>query len=150
MSYRVCLEGVVAAVSRVPGLPGGVLDYEPAAVQQAPMVYCLLDGFRQTIHGGIIATEYDIMVRALVDWVDRPQAEHDLIPLVDLIPEAITADPYLGGRLAAEGVGGIARISPQKEAVAGFVKINGVVKRSLDTFVSVLYKKAAPPIAPHT
>lgn len=120
--------------ARLEGIVGGILDYEPAAIQKAPLMYSLLDEVDQTVTGMARGRRYRFMHRLVVVWVDNRQAEATILRYVDAIPAAIDADPSLGGVLGS----GIARIVDQR---AGWVTIGGALYRVLDSFSDTLDKR---------
>jgi len=130
--------GVVTAMARA-YLTGGIsdlvdiLDYAPTAVHDTPLVYSLLDNVQRRTSAQIVTKQYRILHRLVVRWQDNEQAEQEIIPFVDSVPEAVADDPQLGGRLTS----GYAEI---KECDAGWVTIAGVEYRMLDFYATVVEK----------
>jgi hypothetical protein len=130
--------GVVTAMARA-YLTGGVsapvaiLDYVPTAIHDTPMIYSLLDNLEITRSGQIKAKHYRILHRLLLRWQDNELAEEQIIPFVDSVPDAIDADPHLGGAL----VSGYAEIN---ECDAVWVTVAGVEYRALDFYSTVIDK----------
>ena len=131
-SYEAILEGIVDRLNTI-GSIAVLLDYEPTAIQDTPLVYMLLDRTEREKSGQLTAMRYRVLCRLCVPWMDNEEAERELIPFVNSIPAAIDADPTLGGRVTR----GRAYVSEQ---VGVFVSIGGTLYRALDTFVEVLYK----------
>lgn len=137
------VEGLIETINRVPGFHS-VLDYEPNTVQQGPMAYMLFDRLREKLYAGVKATEYDVLIRAVVPFVDNPEAEREIIRIIDRLPNAIITNPYLGGRLKRDDVGGQMMLNPQRDAEGVYVKLGNVLHRALDIYVRVLVKVPAP------
>lgn len=137
MSYEAANEGLTEVLQSVTGLTR-VLDYEPSSIPSTPMVYHLLDSFSRTQEGQVTVMRYRKLIRLIVLWQDNEKAEQKVIPFVNAIPAALDADPQLGGRIER----GFARVSPDADAIAGFVRIGGVMYRSLDIFADIVDKAA--------
>lgn len=137
MSYSAAIAGLKSAIETVDGLQL-VLDYEPTSIQRLPAVYLLLDSFRRSTAGQVTAMHYRVLTRLCVRWQDNEKAEQELIPFVNSIPAAIDADPTLGGAVTR----GFSQVDPDAPALGGFVRIGGVMYRSLDIFVDITDKGA--------
>ena len=113
--------------------PVAILDYVPTAIQDTPILYSLLDNLEITRSGQIRTQHYRILHRLLVRWQDNEMAEQQVIPYVNSIPDAVEANPHLGGVL----VSGYAEIN---ECDAVWVTVAGVEYRALDFYSTVIDK----------
>jgi len=132
MSYATVLEGLHERLATVDG-PVDVLAYAPTAIHDTPLIWSLLDNMEIKRSGQVKSKHYRILHRLVVRWQDNEQAEQEIIPYVDSIPEAVEADPHLGGRL----VSGYAEIT---ECQAGWITVAGVEYRNLDFYSTVIEK----------
>lgn len=132
MSYAGVIEGLHERFATVPGI-AAILDYEPSSVQVSPLLYSVLDRVELGRMGQVRTYRYYILHRLLIRWQDGSAAERELIPFVNAIPAAVSADPHLGGRLG----NGIAEI---ESIDALWTKIAGVEYRTLDFMSNVLEK----------
>jgi hypothetical protein len=132
MSYETIVEGLHERLVTVTALKA-VLDYVPTSVQDSPVVWSVLADMKITRTGQVVAKPYRILHRVAIQWQDNEQAELAALPLVDSIPDAVEADPHLGGRL----VSGMAEIN---ECEAGWATIGGLEFRLLDFYSTVVEK----------
>jgi len=132
VSYATVLEGLHERLATVTSLVA-ILDYVPTAIHDTPMIYSLLDRVEYRRSGQVKTTVYRVIHRLLVRWQDNEGAEEEIIPFVNSIPDAVEADPQLGGRLT-DGYGEIT------EGNAGFVTVAGVEYRSVDFIATVIEK----------
>lgn len=130
--YQDVVNGLVNAVSGVPELRV-VLDYEPAALHEAPAVYFTLDSFTRKVMGSITVMTYVVNCNLCILWQDNQEAERELQHLINSLPAALEQDMTLGGSLAS----GISQVSGG-EAI--YREIGGVVYRSLTIKVQVTDK----------
>ncbi|GAB4203609.1 MAG: hypothetical protein OHK0022_27940 [Roseiflexaceae bacterium] len=131
-SYRVVRDGLHERLLTVPGIVA-CFGYEPAAIDQPPIIYSLLDKFERSTSAGIVTMRYRILHRLCLAWQDNEQAEEQLADFVNAIPAAIDADPQLGGRIPS----GLARIA---DAQAVWVRIGDATYRALDCYSDVVAK----------
>lgn len=110
-----------------------ILAFEPASVNATPMLYSLFVSMANNDRGQVKARTYRTMHRLVVARQDYAQAELLLNPYLESIPDAVKADPRLGGTLTS----GLASIV---EARGGYASINGVVYRIVDFFSEVVDK----------
>lgn len=132
MSYATVLEGLHERFATVPGIVA-ILNYAPTAFHDTPLLYSLLDKVTISRSGQVRARKYRILHRLVVRWQDNEQAEQQIIPLVDSIPDAVDADQHLGGRLAS----GFAEIT---EIEGVWVTVGGTEYRALDFYSTVIEK----------
>ncbi len=136
-TYGAIVEGLHERFETVAGIRR-IYDYEPATLQATPALYTVLERVERQQGGPLMVSRYRILHRLCLRWQDNEHAEEELIPYVNAIPDALDADPQLGGRITS----GIARIA---EAEAGFATINGTLYRVLDFYSDVVHKA---PVAP--
>lgn len=110
-----------------------LLDYEPAVIEATPLIYSLLDESHRTQQQSLTTRRYRFLHRLVVQWVDNQSAEQTILRYTNLIPNAIDANPQLAGTITS----GIAVINDQ---VTGFVTINKVLYRVLDSYSDVTIK----------
>lgn len=134
--YPDIVNALVPVLAQVPGI-SVVLPYEPTALHDLPAVYLLLDTIQRQRQNFVINKTYVIMTRLCLPWQDNEMAEHELIPLVDAVADAIDLSPQLGGALTS----GTAVCT---SGLAGFVSIGGTLYRSLDYSVTVTCKSVLP------
>ena len=103
MSYDTCLQAIHAAFATVttPRAIAVLLDYEPTAAQDYPLMYSLLESFERVRSGQVLAVRWRTMHRLVLRWQDSEQCEAELRAFVDSIPAVIDADGHLGGALGA-------------------------------------------------
>lgn len=132
MSYEAIIAGLNVRYATVSGIKS-VLDYEPKAISNPPVIYTLLDTVTRSQAGQLTIMEYRILSRLCIRWQDNDYAERELRPFVNALPASIDADPKLGGAIPL-GMAAVADIQ------AVFVTINGVLLRCLDMYVRVVEK----------
>ena len=129
--YEAVSAGLQEALARVAAL-AVVLDHEPTAVHETPLLYSLLEGTSRARDGGTgVERRYTTLHRLCLSWQDSATTEALLRQLVDEIPDAIEADPRLGGRVRP----GVALVT---RGEAGWVTIGNTWYRSVDFFSEVL------------
>lgn len=106
---------------------------EPSSVHEFPAVYGALRGFARSASGQSTAMTYRFALLLVVRWQERPEAEAELLDLVNPICAAIDADPMLGRRISA----GMASVTAGD---AGFIELGGTTFRVLDFSIEVLEK----------
>ena len=128
MSYQDIVDGLHERFRLLDDL-AVILDYEPTAAQDSPLLYSLLDGFVRVYDdvGESVEVTYRTLHRLCIRWQDNDEAEQTLIALANAIPIAVDGDPHLGTRLKGDG----ARIV---QGDAGWVNIGGTEYRSLDFY----------------
>lgn len=139
--YESVVAGIIERLATIPGFArldesghvANILDYEPAAVHDAPLCYVLFDTADFEYKAGIDATIYHVIARFLFAWQDNQGAEHELMPLVDGVRVAIIQDPQLGGRIPS----GFARLV---SALGGYTQISGVTYRALECSIDATVK----------
>lgn len=129
---RDILLGLHARFQTLEGIKG-IFDYEPAAIEATPIIYSLLDESHRTQQQALTTRRYRFMHRLVVQWVDNPTAEQTILEYTDRIPAAVEVDPQLDGAITS----GIAAIVDQ---ITGFVVINKVIYRVLDSYSDVTVK----------
>jgi hypothetical protein len=135
VSYQDIVAGIHARYRLVPGLEHKpVLPFEPSAIHDTPTTYTLLDRVDRSISGHVLTRRYRILNRTVFQWVDVEQAELELMPYIDTIPETIEADPQLSGIIQS----GFLTVP---EVMAVFVSIGGTLYRALDVYVEAPDKK---------
>lgn len=127
MSYASIVAGIQTRLNTVTSLVSN-LAYAPAAVNDTPMTYILLDGAELTEQSQALTVMYDVTVRLIVRWQDNEQAEAQAMPYVDSIVDAIRGDPTLGAKA------NYARVTKIEGA---WVTIAGVEYRAIDFTVRV-------------
>jgi hypothetical protein len=128
MSYQDIVDGLHIRFATVTALKV-ILDYEPTAAQDSPLLYSLLDGFTREYDdiGESVEVTYRTLHRLCIRWQDNEECEQTLIALANDIPIAVDGDPRLGLLLKGDG----ARII---QGDAGWVNIGGTEYRSLDFY----------------
>lgn len=139
MSALTIWQGLEERLRTVDGLQTVLLG-EPQSAHNFPAVYGAYQQFdhplknsppsRSTLSG----FTHTFVLRLVLQWIDNPQAEMQLLTYATAIPLAIDADPKLGGRIA----GGMASIG---QGQAGFLKLGGADFRILDYTCTVLEKE---------
>ena len=107
-----------------------VLDYEPTAIHDAPMLYLLLDGFERDTTVQPVRYTYRVLATLVIRWQDNEQAEKELLTLVNEVADALDADIGLGGALG----GGVALVTGGD---AGYATISGTIYRVVEYVVEV-------------
>lgn len=123
MSYAALNAEVVSRLRASP-LLARVLDFEPTTILDSPTCYVLLDRVdRERIGGGGMVT-YGVIARVCIRWSDNEQAEQEVIPLADALPDIVGATfaPFTSVFV--------------KEITAVFVVIGGVTYRALDCYIT--------------
>jgi len=134
MSYSTVLTALQTRLATVSGLVS-VLKYVPAAINDTPMVYLLLDSAAPADKLQFADVTYQITARLMVKWQDNEQAELTVIPYVDSIPDVIRANPHLG-------VTGAGAPFAQIESIEGlWVTVANVEYRAMDFTISVRDKQ---------
>jgi len=131
MSYATILAGLTERFATISGLT--VLDYEPTSIQTTPLLYSLLESATYTTSGQIKARHYRVLHRLLLPWQDVEEAEADVAPWVNAIPDAVYDDRSLGGRLQR----GTTEIV---EMDAGWATVGNITYRALDFYSDTLEK----------
>lgn len=127
-------QGLEERFRTIPGLTNIILG-EPTAVHSTPALYTALTRFERSQHGQVTAMRYFFMHRLVITWQDNPQAEMQLLTLLNAIPASIDGSPTLGGRI----VEGLAKTTVGD---AGYVAIGDTLYRICD-FTSDILEKAA-------
>lgn len=131
--YADIIDGLHDVFAGVSGLDV-VLDYAPTAVHETPMLYSILDSVEVSKGGQMTTRKFRILHRLLVPWQDNEQAELQIMPFVDSIPDALDANPTLNGTITS----GYAQIT---DIEALWVTIAGVEYRALDFYSLVVDKE---------
>lgn len=123
MNYAEITVAVAAKIAAMGGMDGGCLRYEPQSVDTTPMAYLLFDSRDHNFvrQARTFESSYQMLLRVVIQWQENEQAELELMPWVDSVPEALESDLAL----VREGV----RVAG---CTGGFVTINGVLFRVLD------------------
>lgn len=133
MSALIVYQGLEERFRTIPGLQNIILG-EPTALHELPCLYTAFYRFERTQHGQITGMRYYFVHRLLLRWQDFPQAEMQLITMLNLIPAAIDADQKLGGRLPD----GLASIT---DGTTGFITIGETKYRIVDYTSNTLEKQ---------
>jgi hypothetical protein len=132
VSYEAISRGLQTRLATVEQI-AAVLDYEPSAIQDAPLIYSLLDGFECRSETNTSRITWRTQHRLLIRWQDAEACEAELRSLVGLIRQAVAADRTLGGTAAdAEMVFGD----------AGWLNVGGTEYRSMDFSSEVIEYEA--------
>lgn len=129
MSYEDVTEGLNERFATVAAI-AVILDHEPTAVHETPLIYSILDSFERSVQGTHVRTTYRTLHRLCLAWQDSATTEAQLRALVDAVPEAVEDSPKLGGRMRP----GDAQIEMGE---AGWVRIGETTCRYID-FVSTV------------
>lgn len=121
-----------------------ILDYEPRAVQAAPMIYTQLESMtrdmNQVVIGGrLVVYNWRWMSRLLIAYQDPQTAEQDLRRYVDELTNLLE-DPN-NRRLNGVVPQGEARID---EVRTGYASVDGTVYRIADIYTIVSDKIVRP------
>ncbi len=129
MSYEDILKGLHECFEGLHTIPV-ILDYEPTSLQHLPALYSLFDSFAddEDDGGSLDKRTYRTLHRLCFRWQDNEQAEKELIPFLNTLPDSVKANPRLGGRCLWAAV-------PECQGV--FVTIGGTVYRALDFYSQV-------------
>jgi hypothetical protein len=138
MSALVCYQGLEAVFRSIPGVRSVLLG-EPTGDMDLPGVYTAYTSFTRPLRNNppannLTGMEHTFNTWLVIRWVENSQAEMQLLTLLDAIPDAIDADPRLGGRLT----GGLARCTAGQ---AGYATIGGVLYRVATYTIEVLEKR---------
>lgn len=138
MSALTVWEGLEEVLRTVDGLQGVILG-EPTAAHDLPCLYGAYQQFERPLRNtpparNLVGMQHTFLLRLLVRWQDNAEAERELLTLLDAIPDAIDADPRLGGRLDR----GVAAV---EAGIAGFITLGGVLHRVVDYTCRVLEKR---------
>lgn len=164
----IILPGVVEVLETIPALVRlntagenvAVTTSWPTSVTTSPMVSVLYDGHEITQTGQIFMIDYALLVRLWIQWQDFAQAEATLRAMVDTIPNTITANPSLRGRLPGLSWTGAStpdatlrggtgmRIDPAQRISRGFVQVGSTTKLIVDFPVRVQIKVATTTLRP--
>lgn len=136
MSALTCWQGLEAIFKTV--VTNTMLG-EPTTIQEAPALIVVYGSFDHPLKNNpparnLVGFDHVFAVRLAIKWQENPAAEMQLVTLVDQIPEAVDADPHLGGRLTR----GIASIS---SAVTGFAEYGKEKYRIVDYTCAVIEKR---------
>jgi hypothetical protein len=134
MSALIMYQGLEERFKSIQGLTNIILG-EPTAIQSAPALYTALVRFERTQHGQVTAMRYMFVHRLVIQWQDNPQAEMQLLTLLNAIPASVDVSPTLGGRI----VEGLAKVTAGD---AGYARIGDVLYRICD-FTGDCLEKAA-------
>lgn len=127
------LVGLHTAFQTLDGLKA-ILDYEPTAITDTPVMYSLLDEVTPTRQGSLDVPRYRFLHRICFAWLDNRGAEQQLLFYADAVYQALEEDPYLGGLITL----GRAKISDQS---TGFILVGSALFRVLDSYSDVLAKR---------
>jgi len=134
MSALTMWQGLYERFRTIPGLTNILLG-EPTAIQDTPALYTALASFERSQHGQVTAMRYRFTHRLVVVWQDNPQAEMQLLTLLNAIPYSVDVSPTLGGRI----VEGLAKVTAGD---TGYAKIGETLYRICDLTSDVLEKAA--------
>lgn len=134
MSALTMYQGLEERFKTVAGLTNILLG-EPTSVHATPMIYTVLASFERSQHGQVTAMRYTFMHRLVIQWIANPEADMQLLTLLNAIPAAIDVSPTLGGRIV-EGLAKVTRGDP------GYAPIGKTLYRVCD-FTSDVLEKAA-------
>lgn len=127
-------QGLEERFKTIDGLTNIILG-EPTAIQDAPALYTALARFERTQHGQVTAMRYTFTHRLVVQLQDNPQAEMQLLTLLNAIPASVDRSPTLGGRI----VEGVAKVTGGD---TGYATIGKTLYRICDYTGDVLEKAA--------
>jgi hypothetical protein len=124
MSYTGAIAAIKTALEAVAGIRY-VLDYEPATIQDTPMIYLTNDGGEREFAADVSSYTYNVTATLVVNWQDNDQCETTVTGLLTTIMESLDADLSLGGALN----GGAALF---RSWAAGYEQIGSRVYRIVD------------------
>lgn len=129
MSALTIYAGLEERFKTIAGLKVIILG-QPTTIQDAPALYTALSDAEWPLQNlgpahNINGTIYRFGHRLVIRWQSNPDAEQELLSLLDAIPASVQADPRLGGRITS----GFAAI---QRGAAGFVDIAGTRYRIVD------------------
>ena len=138
MSALTCWQGLEDIYRTIDGVRVILLG-EPAAIHDSPMIYTVYQSFDRPLRNSpparnVTGMHHVFTSRLVIRWVENSQAEMQLLTLLDSIPDAIDADPKLGGRVNS----GMAYCSTGSSA---FSTIGGVLYLVADYRIDVLDKR---------
>lgn len=133
MTYKIVLEGLEEALAAVVGIKTTARG-EPNSVHMCPMLYSAFDSFdeQDSDNSHLEQMTWRTLHRLVLQDQDPTASENELIGFLESIPDAIAADPKLGGRLHHTGYARITR------GDAGFTTIDGIQYRTCDFYSEVL------------
>lgn len=139
MSALTVYNGLETVLLGISGLQAVILG-EPTAIQITPAIYTVYESFDRPLHNNpparnLYGMKHVFALRLVILWQDNPEAERQLLTLLDAIPDAIDANPRFGGAITK----GIAYIT---SGITGFATI-GALYRIVDYSLTVLEKRAA-------
>lgn len=106
MSAVLMWQGLEERFKTISGLTNILLG-EPTSIQDTPALCTVLDRFERATTGQVTTMRYFFAHRLIIPWQDNPEAEMQLLTLLNAIPASIDASPMLGGRI----VQGMAKIT---------------------------------------
>ena len=127
-------QGLEERFKTIAGLTNIILG-EPTAIESTPALYTALARFERSQHGQVTAMRYSFTHRLVIQWQDNPQAEMQLLTLLNAIPASVDLSSRLGGRI----VEGLAKVTAGD---TGYAKIGDTLYRICD-FTSDVLEKAA-------
>src|SRR5262245_33396669 len=94
------LEGVLREIAGLRTVKLG----EPTGTLDLPGLYVAYEEFDRPLRNSppsrnLTGMNHTFVCRLVIQWVENDAAEMQLITLLDAIPDAIDADPNLGGKL---------------------------------------------------
>lgn len=98
MSYTGAIAAIKVALEAVSGIKY-VLDYEPATIQDTPMIYLLNDGGERLFAADVSDYTYTVTATLVVNWQDNDACEETVAGLLISIMESLDADMSLGSVL---------------------------------------------------
>lgn len=98
MSYTGAIAAIKTALEAVSSIKY-VLDYEPATIQDTPMMYLLNDGGARLFAADVSNYTYNVTATLVVNWQDNDACEETVSGLLIPILESLDADISLGGAL---------------------------------------------------
>ena len=134
MSAMTCYQGLELRFKTIAGLTNIILG-EPTAIESTPALYTALARFERSQHGQVTAMRYIFTHRLVIVWQDNPQAEMQLLTLLNAIPASVDLSPTLEGRI----VEGLAKVTAGD---AGYLEISGTLYRICDFSSDCLEKNA--------
>ncbi len=127
MTLAEVIAALHAQLESVEGLRA-VLDYEPARVDVAPLVYLLVDSETREPRGNVIQCRYRVRARLVLLWTDPQRAEGEMVGLFNAIPTALDAT---------------APRSYVADVDAGWATIGGIEYRVADFYTTVVTHEPA-------
>lgn len=135
MSYPTIKAAIVARIQTIDALAGGVLAYEPSAIQRAPCAYLLLDAGQVRVAGQRSLRTWRTTVRVVIARQHALTGEQTLDALVDDLIRVIDEDPTAGGVISS----GWQRVT---DIQTGYIDFASVSYRVMDATVESLEKMA--------